>query len=228
MKNPFIIKDLIPILIWILIFFTIKWIVWISYSWLKSNEFGDAINPVINLVTVLFLFINWRLLREEINEEKRVNRKNEWANIWATKVELIKNRKNLLEQLWRWDTIDPTGWINIKLKNFWSFPATIEETKLYKIKIDWTEEAYNNIWNWTNNIVFPWNETDWILKIWAPNQPNMEFKWIKLRYELKFNSETDTKILNLYFNYIWFKTEDNELWYIPSAIPRQEIKLSEI
>lgn len=213
------------ITVWIIIFW--GWLFWIYNSLLKPNEFGDAINPIINLVTILFLYINWRLLREEINEEKRVNRKNEWANIWAIEVKLIKNWRNLMKQLWRWDIIDPTWWIDIKLKNFWLFPATLEGSRLIKINIDWTEEIYDDIWRWTNNIIFPWHETDWILKIWAPNQPNIEFKWVKLRYELKFNSDTDTKILNLYFGYIWFKTEDNELWYIPSAIPRQKIKLTE-
>lgn len=200
--------------LWILIL--LAWWTWIIYSWLKPNEFGDAINPLINLITIIFLYLNWISLKEELNEEKRVNKKHEWVNIWATEIKPIKDWRDLLKWLGRWDTdFDPLWWINLKLKNFWVYPTYLEGVKLIKINPDWSKENYNNVDRNFVNIIFPGVEIEGILNIWAPNEPNESFKWVKLVYELTFSNEVDTKILRIDIWYIWFFRENKEIWYVP-------------
>lgn len=207
---------------WIVfIIILILWIYWIKTSNLKSNEFWDAINPIINLVTIYFLWLNWKSLKEEIDEGKRVNKKHEWIYIWAINIEPIRNESYLLEQLWRWWAFDPFGWINIKLKNFWSFPAYLNEIRVIRTDRDWKETIINNAWRLNHNILFPWMEIDGILNIWAPNWPNPEDEWITLKYELKFNNEDNIKILGIYLNYVWYRDDNKNLWYIPFVMKQE-------
>jgi hypothetical protein len=69
-------KELL-ITLWIIIL--IAWWTWIFCSWLKPNEFGDAINPIVWIITIVLVYRTYKLQEKELRETTTTLQNQEWV-----------------------------------------------------------------------------------------------------------------------------------------------------